>query len=403
VFAARFCTPFGKSRRQLKREQDFVRLLVKQEQYVYDPSQETTSAIRRVYAGQVNASDPPFLMKIHEGFANAPDVETRGGLLRLLCHVDGYADLSYEGVMIQKMNENAFVDGIIALAYHHCDFIRPVEALQTTAENPRDMVALLARHLLAPLGVPRFMDAAWFRSNVRLAARQQEWFKHMAKGFSICVADAPPRLTQRMGDAFIHSHENFTIEEAMRYGQIVGQGGDERLAEAVIDTPLGMSFRNSDFWDTVPTYFVRQKELNRASVGAVGDFLEAQRFERREVVQPDGSAIREKPAQPKLTIEGRSVVKLLREAEAWQLRLAFDDERTSAMTRWCLCEDVLRRSFRKGTRLSRAFLDPVKHLRFTRLDQRKVMEHYWGISTAGEGTAGLLQKLQEYPVHPQNI
>lgn len=46
-----FAPLLGKSRRQLKREQDFVRLLVKQEQYVYDPSQESTSAIRRVYAG----------------------------------------------------------------------------------------------------------------------------------------------------------------------------------------------------------------------------------------------------------------------------------------------------------------------------------------------------------------
>jgi hypothetical protein len=227
-----FAPLLGKSRRQLKREQDFVKLLDEQETYVYDPSQEATSAIRRVYAGQINASDPPFLMKIHEGFVNAPDAETREALYRLLRHVDGYADLSYEGVMIPKLNENAFVDGLIALAYHHRDFIRPVEAWQTAAENPRDMVALLARHLLAPLGVPRFMDAAWLRSNARLAARQQEWFKHMAKGFSICTANAPPRLKQRMGDAFIHAHENFTIEEAMRYGQIVGQGGDERLAEA---------------------------------------------------------------------------------------------------------------------------------------------------------------------------
>lgn len=357
-----FSPLLGKSRWQLQRELSVARLI--EDASYMDPSQKADVAIQRVYLGQVNDSDALFLKQIHDGFVRAGDRDERDVLYRLLCHVDKHADLSYEGAMIPKLGNvasNRYAFGVVMLARHYRDWVRPIESWVPQTQVPGDQFASLARHLLVPLGVPRCMDSAWFRDHEKLAARQQDWFKTVGHGFHISEADQPPRLTRKMGLAFLHAPERFTIEEAMRYGQVVGQEGDERLAEAIVDTPLGMSFRNADFWDTVIRYLVREPNLNRACVGAVVDYLEAIRFERCEVVQADGSVIREKPLQPKFDITGRSVRNVLRLVEAWQLGLAVEDERTSEMTRWCVREDVLRRAFQKGGRMPRAFIDPLQH------------------------------------------
>lgn len=358
-----FSPLLGKSRGQLQRELAVAQVMEKEVKV--DPAHRADAAIQRLFLGQANASDAPFLKQIHAGFVRAKDRDEREALYRLLRHLDVHVDLSYDGLMIPKLGDvpsNRYIFGVTMLARHHHDWVRPIEGWTPSTQIPRDQFAFLARHLLAPVGVQRCMDVAWFRDNEKLAARQQDWFKVMGQGHSICSADQPPRLTRKMAVAFLNAPENFTLEEAMRYGQVMGQDGDERLAEAVAGSLLGTSFRNADFWDEVIAYLVREPDLSRACVGAVIDYLEAQRFERREVVQSDGSVKREKPPQPKFQITGRSVRNVLRWVEAWQLSLPVDDQRTSVMTRWCLREDILRRVFKKGNWMPRAFADPVRHL-----------------------------------------
>ena len=357
-----FSPLLGKPRWQLLRELDVARLM--ENKVSVDLAHTAMAGIDRVYQGQLNDSDASFLKQVHAGFVGARDRDERDALYRLLRHLDRHVDLSYDGVMIPKLGDvpsNRYLFGVAMLARHHRDWVRPVQAWEPTTQIPRDQFAFLARHLLAPIGVQRCMDVAWFRDNEKLAARQQDWFKVMGQGYSILSSDTPPRLTRKMAVGFLHAPDNFTIEEAMRYGQVMGQDGDERLAEAIADTHLGTSFRHADFWDDVIAYLVREPDLSRACVGAVVAYLEALRFERREVVQPDGSVIREKPLQPKFDITGRSVRNVLRLVEAWQLGLPVDDKRTSAMARWCLREDVMRRAFRKGVWMPRAFSDPVRH------------------------------------------
>lgn len=357
-----FSPLLGKSQWQLQRERQVGCRI--QKSGPFDSLNQMASAIERVYQGQLNDSDACCLKQMHRGFVQAQSGEEREALYRLLRQVDLHADLSYEGVMIPKLGDvpsNRYVYGVMMLARHCEDWVRPVESWIPQTQVPADQFASLARHLLGPVGVPRCMDSAWFREDEKLAARQQDWFKTVGAGSHICEADQPPRLTRKMGIAFLYAPERFTFEEAMRYGQVLGQDGDERLAETLADSVLGRTFRNADFWDTVIQYLVREPDLNRACVGAVIDYLDAIRFERREAAQADGSVMREKAVDPKFDISGRSVRNLLRMTEAWQLGLCVDDARTSAMTRWCLREDVLRRAYRKGVRIPRAFTDPIQH------------------------------------------
>ena len=127
----------------------------------------------------------------------------------------------------------------------------------------------------------------------------------------------------------------------MRWGQVLGQKGDGRVARAVIDTPLGTSFRNEDFWRTVLQFFVNNPMLDPACMGPIVAYLAHQRFERPEVTGPNGQVKRLKSPEPRLAMKGRSVSRLLRQAGHWFAGLGPEDEQAGKMVLWCLQEAVL--------------------------------------------------------------
>ena len=78
------------------------------------------------------------------------------------------------------------------------------------------------------------MDSVWFLGNGREAVRQQGWFLHVGRGQNIRTADLPLPYTKRMAHRFMQAPADFTVEAALRWGQIHGLGGKERLARTII-------------------------------------------------------------------------------------------------------------------------------------------------------------------------
>jgi hypothetical protein len=56
---------------------------------------------------------------------------------------------------------------------------------------------------------------------------------------NIRLAGLPLDLTKRMAHVFTLAPGHFSIEQALRWSQVVGQGGADELAHAVLQTPLG--------------------------------------------------------------------------------------------------------------------------------------------------------------------
>ena len=54
-----------------------------------------------------------------------------------------------------------------------------------------------------------------------------------------------------MAHFFLQAPDHFTVEMALRWGQVRGFGGSEVLASAVAATRLGRSFEHENFWQTV--------------------------------------------------------------------------------------------------------------------------------------------------------
>src|SRR5262249_58428161 len=128
---------------------------------------------------------------------------------------------------------------LLARAMHHRRWIRPVEAWEPVGLNPRPIFASLARHLLAAYPVPGFMTSVWFERQGDWAERQQAWYVHIGAGQNIRTADLPLPYTKMMAHHFLRAPDDFSVEAALRFGQVRGLGGSRPLALAVARTRLG--------------------------------------------------------------------------------------------------------------------------------------------------------------------
>ena len=269
-----------------------------------------------------------YLKKIQVLFIDLRSDEKACRALRdLLIHVERYGalfDMAPAILYLGPVSGNTFVEAMGMLARHHAAFIRSVEKWRPRSHNPRRQFNGLARHLLAKYEVPFFMDAAWFQEDEEVALQQQGWFRHIGDGGNIRTADIPVKLTKKMAHCFSSAPDELPIERALRWGQVVGQGGSELLARAVMGSRLGRSFEQEEFWETVIKFLVNHPMVDPSLVGPITDFIHNVKFEPREIVRPDDSVERAEPPQPNFAVKGRSVDKLLRQMEAWHEELGRD-------------------------------------------------------------------------------
>lgn len=238
-------------------------------------------------------------------------VRHRSNLLRPPGVVSRHDLSSYDGVLA----------GLLSLATVHEDWVRPIEDWEPAGGNPLPQFASLAWHLLAAYPVPIFMTSVWLKGQTTEVRRQQGWFTHIGAGRNIRHADLPLPYTKRMAHHFLQAPDHFTVEAALRWGQVRGLGGSKALAQAVVATRLGRSFKAEDFWATVVQFFVNHPELDPSQVGPVVDYLQHQRFVPQDVLVEEGELTGLGPPQPNLSMKGRTPRSLLRQVDEWHERL----------------------------------------------------------------------------------
>ena len=273
------------------------------------------SLIERIHAGTVDEEElkTVVLRQIHAGFAPLEGA-ARDAVLRLLLQVEAHAELLSPAVGALRWGRrpgNSFIEGLFALARHHEAWIRPIERWQPDSRVQHAQFGDLARYLLAKFDVPVYMDSVWFIEEGKEARQQQGWFVHIGTGANIRTADVPVELSKKMAHHFLQAPEHYTVEEAMRYGQIMAQGGNEALVEALVATHLGRSFDYEEFWCKVVTYFVKQPELELKWVPPIIGYIHHQKYEPLSGGDP---------AEPNFSMKSRSLPKLLIQVKKWQER-----------------------------------------------------------------------------------
>jgi hypothetical protein len=284
--------------------------------------------IERIFNGELREDQvtEPHLKAVCRACRSAQESRrTRDAFHDLLRHVSAASGLVSGQPVIAQLGwqaGNTFVDGLLALARHSRNWMRPSAAWKPQTHNTRRQFASLARHLFAEWPVPAFLDSVWFLGNGAGAVRQQGWFLHVGRGQNIRTADLPLPYTKRMAHHFMQAPADLTAEAALRWGQVHGLDGSERLARAVIGTRLGTFFGHDDFWVTVLRFFVANPMLDLAHVGPIIDYVEQQRFVSQDLFVAPGVVEHRGPPQPNFTMKGRTPASLLRQVGAWHRTLA---------------------------------------------------------------------------------
>ncbi len=284
--------------------------------------------IEKIFNGELHEDDvtQPHLKAVCRACKSAQESRrTRFAFHEILQHVSRCSDLVSGQPAIGQFGwqaGNSFVDGLLALARQSRSWIRPAAEWKPQTHNSHRQFSALARHLLTEWPVPAFMDSVWFMGNGRGAVQQQGWFLHVGRGQNIRTADLPLPYTKRMAHCFMQAPSDFTVEAALRWGQILGLAGSERLVRAVIGTRLGTDFEHAEFWVTVLRFFIANPMLDLALVGPMIDYIHQQRFVPQDVFVAPGVVERSGPAQPNFTMQGRTPAALLRQVESWHRALA---------------------------------------------------------------------------------
>jgi hypothetical protein len=298
--------------------------LAQKKQEVKKPDQ----IVERIFRGELREEDvtQPHFKAVCRAVKSAQESRrTRLSFHRLLQHVGACSDLMSNQPVIAHFGwqaGNTFLDGLLALARHSECWMRLPSVWQPETHNARRQFSSLARHLFAEWPVPLFMDSVWFLGNSREAVRQQDWFRHLGRGENIRTADLPVPFTKRMAHRFMQAPPDYTVEMALRWGQIAGLGGNGRLMSALFGTRLINSFEHDDFWTTVVRFFIANPMLDTAQIGPIIDYIHDQRFVSRDHFVRPGVVERREPPQPNFTMKGRSAASLLRQVTAWHRSLA---------------------------------------------------------------------------------
>lgn len=158
---------------------------------------------------------------------------------------------------------------------------RSVEQWRPVARSRCTRLLSLVNHLLVRYPVPAFLLNAFVTTgdddcrNVSVVPL----FLHFADGGSArdaIAADLIPRpLTRRMLHLFVNSPPDYTVTDAMQRAQVLGYGGSERLAQAVIGARIQDKLHAThEFWAQAVHWFCRQPDLAPAQVGPLIDYLE---------------------------------------------------------------------------------------------------------------------------------
>ena len=248
-----------------------------------------------------------------------PDAESRASLNTLLEKVMDEGNFLTESVTYGDRTY-PYIDALIRLNSRRGQWIRPLGDWRASSHNLRRQFSSLLRHLLAEYPVPGFMDSAWFRWE-KGSYRLRNWFILLGSGKNIRTAKTPIPLTKRMAHHFLDAPDDYSIENALRWGQVHALGGDRRLTEALLGTRLSDSFDHDEFWITVIRFLIDNPLLDRQHVGPVIDYLGHQKFDSREELIGPGQVEIIPPPHPNLIMRGRTPDSLLRQIDRWHRRL----------------------------------------------------------------------------------
>jgi hypothetical protein len=272
--------------------------------------QPTEKLIKDIASGRLTQSElnsNPKIRKLQEVYNQIPK-DNQNSFLEYLLDIEKKSELlSTETVIADYGSQvgNTFIEALIKLFVLKAKWIRPIENWEPKSHNIYKQFLSLTRHFFSKYPIPTFLDSAWFSNKLVY----QDWYLFLAGGGNLRKTNIPLEFTKKMAHCFLEAPSNYTIEKALRWGQIIGMGGTPQLVESVNETELGREFLNLDLWNPLINLFVINPMLDPYQFGPIMDYIKSQKF---GVNAP----------QPNYCMKGKTADFLLQKTEEWHAKLA---------------------------------------------------------------------------------
>ncbi len=304
-----FSRGLEKNSRQLQKELSFASAMIASEIMANEKKIRNLKAmIPKIYNGELNSEKVRnnTAREIAHAFQRSKSKKT---LLQLLLHIEDNSDLLEEAV---------YVKGIEAIANKSDNWIRPLQTWRAKSHNRSRQFSELLRHLFVSYDMPEFMHRVWLTEN----EAHHNWYIHIGVGQNIRTApDIPVQLTKKMAHHFLNAPKQYSIDEAIRWGQVHALSGDKRLVDALRGTQLIENYPNDDFWLNVIRFFIANPMLDVNHVHPIIDYIWNQKFQNQQVFVGRGVIEEMDPPQPNFSMKGRTPDTLLRQVDEWHQEL----------------------------------------------------------------------------------
>lgn len=227
---------------------------------------------------------------------------------------DFYLDCLVTIDKVSKLIKNNYFFEIFNVVLNHERWLRKLEEWKPKSHNPQKQFSSLARYLLTKYDVPLFMDSVWTNQNNMLCNETyQEWFIFLGNGGNIGKAkDLPIPLTKKQAHYFLKAPDNYSVNHAFRYAQIISEGGTERLANAFKETrAMVLDKDRNNFCLSVIKFFINNPMLDLVHVGPIVDYIWNEKYTQTVNGIP----------QPNFSMNGRTPESLLNAVERWHRQL----------------------------------------------------------------------------------
>jgi hypothetical protein len=299
----------NKTKHQIRSEREFARTVRAEEALKRKHgTRNLAQALVRIWNGNLGEEDP--LDEPLQIIAQA--CRKQGAPPRLLAFLQHLARFTC------LLEDKRYTIAVLNAEHFRGDWIRDWSGWTPKSHNTERQFSELVRHLLGSYPVPDFMDQVWHKKN----RTRQRWFIHLGRGGNIRTASGLPLpLTKKMAHYFLGAPATCTPEAALRWGQLLALGGNPRTAGAILGTQVVRDFRDNDFVLELMRFLIRHPMLDTRHYRPIVDYVWNQRYENHAVFVERGVAVQRGPAQPRLSLKGRTPESLLRQVEDWHVRL----------------------------------------------------------------------------------
>ncbi|WP_283432144.1 PcfJ domain-containing protein [Neorhodopirellula lusitana] len=175
-------------------------------------------------------------------------------------------------------------------------------------------------HLLHHYPAPAFLASIWLQSQPERWHRELHF--HLASGFSVRRFQIPGlgRMGKAAARCFMLAPEDATVAQAVRWAQVVAEGGDANLARNVMTRiPISTHPDGESVWQSVIQFLVRNQPIRSEEVHAIVNFIVEQRFTPARITV--GPWMGDLPIAPTINLGGWSLRRMRRWMTNWRTDL----------------------------------------------------------------------------------